>query len=64
MPLRRAAEKEGIEVRGTIWIYDQLKAQEKITSTEFECVIDELILAVKNGHCRLPMNELIKRKNS
>lgn len=62
MPLRKAAVKEGVEVHGTIWVYDQLKAQGKVTEDEYETVIDELIEAVKTGKCRLPMTELIKRK--
>lgn len=62
MPLRKAAVKEGVEVHGTIWVYDQLKAQGKMTDDEYDVVINELINAVKNGHCRLPIAELLKRK--
>lgn len=43
-----AAAKEGVEVHGTIWVYDQLKTQGKITDDEYETVIGELIEAVKN----------------
>lgn len=63
MPLRKAAVKEGVEVHGTIWVYDQLKIQGKMTEDEYDSVIGELIDAVKNGHCRLPMGELLKRKH-
>ena len=62
MPLRMAAAKEGVEVHGTIWVYDQLKTQGKITDDEYETVIGELIEAVKTGKCRLPKAELFKRK--
>ena len=62
MPLRKAAVKEGVEVHGTIWVYDQLKAQGKMTDDVYDSVIGELVDAVKNGHCRLPIAELLKRK--
>ena len=62
MPLRKAAIKEGVEVHGTICVYDQLKAQGKMTADEYKTVINELIEAVKTGRCRLPIAELIKRK--
>lgn len=62
MPLRKAAVKEGVEVHGTIWVYDQLKAQGKMTDDEYDSVIGELVDAVKNGLCRLPIAELLKRK--
>lgn len=62
MPLRKAAIKEGVEVHGTIWVYDQLKAQGKVTEDEYENAINELIEAVRIGKCRLPIAELIKRK--
>lgn len=63
MPLRKAAAKEKVEVHGTIWVYDQLKQQGKMTDDEYASVIDELITAVRNGRCRLPFAELDKRKN-
>lgn len=62
MPLRKAAIKESVEVHGTIWVYDQLKEQGKMTEDEYESVISELIEAVKTGKCRLPIAELTKRK--
>ena len=62
MPLRKAAIKESVEVHGTIWIYDQLKVQGKMTDDEYDSVISKLIDAVKNGRCRLPIVELLKRK--
>ena len=61
-PLRNAANKEGIEYHGVIWIYDQLKAQGKMVEAEYSAVIDDLIVAVNSGRCRLPMDELVKRK--
>ena len=64
MPLRKAAIKEGIEVHGTIWIYDQLKEQELISETEYFDAIDQMISATKKGKCRFPMEELFLRKNT
>lgn len=61
-PLRKAAIQEQVECHGTIWIYDQLKASGKISDAEYGAVINELINAVSNGRCRLPMAELLKRK--
>ena len=62
MPLRKAATIEGVEHHGTIWIYDQLKTQEKIANAEYNNAIEKLIEAVKNGRCRLPLAELKKRR--
>ncbi len=62
MPLRRAAASEKVECHGTIWVYDQLKAQGKMTEEEYDFAIGDLIQAVQNGRCRLPMSELLGRK--
>lgn len=62
MPLRKAATKERVEVHGTIWVYDQLKAQGKMPEDEYKTVINELIEAVKTGRRRLPIAGLIERK--
>lgn len=60
-PLRKAAAKEGVECHGTIWVYDQLRNQNKMTEAEYNLIIESLIKAVKNGQCRLPINELQNR---
>ncbi|MDD3058438.1 MAG: hypothetical protein PHO72_08955 [Sphaerochaeta sp.] len=60
-PLRKAADKEGVECHGTIWIYDQLKEQSKVTDVEYSTIIEALIRAVQNGQCRLPITELQNR---
>lgn len=62
MPLRKAADREGIKVHGTIWIYDQLKAQSRMTDDEYASAIGMLIEAVKSGLCRLPLSELARRQ--
>lgn len=64
MPLRKAAMRECVDVHGIIWIYDQLKDQGKMTDDEFFSAMNELIDAVKNGRCRLPMEELLKRRGT
>ena len=61
-PLRKAANKEGVVVYGTIWIYDQLKNLGKISEDDYDSAIADLITAVQNGRCRLPLDELFKRK--
>lgn len=62
-PLRNAAEKESVECHGVIWIYDELKSAEKISSEEYRSAICDLIDAVQNGQCRLPLDELRKRRD-
>ncbi len=59
-PLRKAAESEGIEVHGTIWIVDELKANEKISVQEYENILTGLLAHCGKG-VRLPVNELQKR---
>jgi predicted nucleic acid-binding protein len=61
-PLRRAAEREKVECHGTIWIYDQLKEKGIISQEEMTGAMDALIEAVKTGKCRLPLDELKKRR--
>lgn len=60
--LRDAATEEMVECHGVIWIYDELKENGKLSTDEFHMAIDELICAVENGQCRLPMDELRKRQ--
>ena len=63
-PLRNAAEAESVECHGTIWIYDELKVSGKMSEEEFHSAIDDLIKAVENAKCRLPMDELRKRQGN
>lgn len=60
--LRKAAEKEHIPCRGTIWVYDQLKETGGLTEAQYYEAIEALIGAVSRGERRLPMVELNKRK--
>ena len=61
-PLRDAAKQEGVECHGTIWIYDQLLRHGLLSAEEMDAAMDSLIQAVETGACRLPMDELKKRK--
>lgn len=58
--LRRAASKEGVEVRGTLWILDQLKATAKITVEEYHAALLDLQNDT-SGRIRLPREEIHKR---
>ena len=60
-PLRRAAEHENVECHGVIWIYDELLLQGKISIADYHDAIQELLTAVQEGRCRLPVDELYKR---
>ena len=60
-PLRTAAEREGIECHGVIWVYDELLLNNRISSDEFRGAMQLLLTAVREGRCRLPVNELIRR---
>ena len=60
-PLRTAAEHEGIECHGVIWVYDELLHHGKISSDDFRNAMQLLLAAVQEGRCRLPVNELIRR---
>ncbi len=55
--LRKTAKKDGIEVRGIIYILDQMLVQNQLTLEEAIEKI-ELLYTLNN---RLPKNELIKR---
>ena len=61
-PLRRAAEREKVKYYGTIWVYDQLREKSVISQEEMTEAMDALIEAVNAGKCRLPLDELKKRK--
>ena len=45
-----------------IWIYDQLFKHGLLSAEEMDAAMDSLIQAVETGICRLPMEELKKRK--
>lgn len=60
-PLRTAAEHEGIECHGVIWVYDELLLHGRISSDDFREAMRLLLAAVQEGRCRLPVNELIRR---
>lgn len=59
-PLRKAAKAEGVVVKGTIGILDQLLEGRYIGEDEFFYCINEL-LRQNGGKVRLPENELKKR---
>lgn len=58
--LRRAAAKEGVEVRGTLWIFDQLLEKGKITLQEYQAAMMD-IATDESGKIRLPKVEILKR---
>ena len=60
-PLRNAAEHEGVRCHGVIWIYDELLRQNKINKDAYHDAIRTLLTAVREGRCRLPADELLKR---
>lgn len=60
--LRCAAECEGVEVRGTLWVYDELVRFDRITLEERLFYLS--LLEDNNGGCRgvrLPASEIRKR---
>ena len=60
-PLRKAAEREGVECHGVIWVYDELHQQGRISSDEYHEAMKLLLIAVQEGRCRLPIEELRRR---
>ena len=58
--LRKAAQAEGVEVHGTIWVVDLLKEQRKIEREEYREILQALA-----DHCGkgvfLPLDELRRR---
>lgn len=58
--LRRAARKENIEVRGTLWILDQLLETGKIGIDEYRAALTD-IHNETSGRIRLPREEILKR---
>lgn len=60
--LRKAAVKERVTVRGTLWILDQLLSQSLATDTEYDTALQRLEAA--NGtEVRLPSEEIRRRRN-
>ena len=55
--LRQAAEKEGIDVNGTIWIVEQMVMQKIITKQTALAAYNMM----KEQNRRLPWHEAIKR---
>lgn len=60
-PLRKAAEKEGIEVFGTIGLLDRLYEGEYINKLEYQFCLGSLL---EHKERRLPTDELQKRIDS
>ena len=61
--LREAAKQEKIVCHGSIWIYDQLLKEKKITKKIYKECLKELLEQVKIGRRRLPLEELLRRIN-
>ena len=59
--LRNAAVTEKIECHGSIWIYDQLIREKKISKSCYNQCLLKLLDLVKQGKRRLPIEELVKR---
>ena len=62
--LRNAAVNEKIECHGSIWIYDQLIRDKKISKSCYNQCLLKLLDLVKQGKRRLPLEELVKRINT
>lgn len=60
--LRKAAASEGIEVRGTIWIFDEMLAENVIDEKEYVLLLKK-VLAHLGNEIRLPEKEIIYRIN-
>ncbi len=60
-PLRKAAEKEDVEVFGTIGLLDRLYEGEYINKIEYRFCLESLL---EHEERRLPIDELQKRINS
>lgn len=60
--LRKRAQREGVEVHGTLWIFDQLKEQNLISVESYQEYMRELLhKTLTNAGVRLPKDELEKR---
>lgn len=58
--LRTAASEEGVQVRGTIWIFDELLRENVLTDSEYVGFLKEL-LKYNNREIRLPASEIESR---
>jgi len=56
--LRKAAKIEGVECKGTIWIYDQLIEEGQINQMEYERALKKMLESVLVKKRRLPIKEL------
>ena len=60
--LRARAEKEGVEVHGTIWLVDELKKYQIIERDRYRNILTDLLrMSEENRGIRLPERELRKR---
>lgn len=58
--LRKVAIAEGVTVRGTLWVFDELLKTGKITEVEFKGYMSDL-KKLNGGQVRLPEMEIDKR---
>lgn len=58
--LRKVAIAEGVTVRGTLWVFDELLKTGKITEVEFKGYMSDL-KKLNGGQVRLPEIEIDKR---
>ena len=58
--LRKAAQAEGVPIRGTIWVFDELLSSELISEEEYVQAMLDLKSQQENGR-RLPIRELDMR---
>lgn len=58
--LRKVAIAEGVTVRGTLWVFDELLKTGKITAVEFKGYMSDL-KKLNGGQVRLPEIEIDKR---
>lgn len=60
--LRKKAVEEGVEVHGTLWLFDQLKQDGIVTAEEYRGYMKELLRRTKEKDgVRLPISELNER---
>lgn len=59
--LFKAAEELGVEWHGTLWIFDQLLKEGKLTSTEYLNAMGILLKAIKDKKCWLPKEKVKER---
>ncbi len=58
--LRKAAMTEGVSMRGTLWVFDQLLEQEHLTREEYFTYM-RILADLNGGKIRLPAEEKRKR---